>query len=528
MLKLFISDTDYTLDANLDTITAIIGLNRATSSAGLETSGLGVKVQGAAASFLKATYVDQCVFPPIVLDVKIITDCGTFLFKISPKDVSWCTDCTAEIDLDSATEEGVCYNRLDNEPLVNDSFWQYLIDTKKWDVTPYQRDVTVFTMILAKTVNHLTVIPQLLLPKSLRSRLKWGLFGSGRWHASFNVLDTLKYYANRCDRTFRSSILESDPYSKLSLLPAPSAKGGWWDEQAVPIVEAFDIYTPTWSVKDLMDNLGKLFWAEWRISRTEIIIEQKDYFINNALNLGELKALNDYCVLPYVHNCKSRSFEYTRDALDDAGDSDMSLYNHYHDFDFDNIALTEACKNVSDSSIAVNSASKGVGGLVKRLRGPGLNQLGEFIVFSHLGMLLSKHRSSQPKFFIADHIFNNPGGHRIVIQDQVSTGGSGLLAVAESLANPDLSFDPDRAGNLYERFHFKQDPANEFLPCQTVASIEVCFDCDLLNTMRDAFADGRTVYFTSVYGNMYFTESDVQLGENESITISNVEIYANS
>jgi len=527
MLKFFINNIDYTLDAELETVEAIIGLNRSTTSAGLETTGLAIKLKNDAAALLRTMYIDQCEFPPIVLDATIETDCGSFFFKIAPKDVEWCTDCTAEVDLDSATEEGICFNRLDNEPVVNDDFWQHLIDTKKWDVTPYQRDVSLLGLILAKSINYITFLPQLLLPKAVRTHLRWGLYGSGRFHASFGVLDTMKYYAQRCDRTFRSSILESDPYNKLSILPAPASKGGWFDEQNAPIVEAFDIYTMTWSVKELLDNLGLLFWGEFRLTNTELILEQKDYYIANAVNLGELNPLNDYCVKPYVHNCASRSFEYSRDALDDAGDSDMSLYNYFHKFDFDNVALTEPCKNTVGSSIAVNSSSPSVDSIVLRLRNEGTGELRGFELFTRKGMLLAKHRAALPKFFISRQVGINPGGFRIVIQDSRNYGGRGFLQVPKEIANPDLSFDPEVEGNLYDRFHFKQDPANGFLPCKTVDSIDVCFDCDIVTAMRAAFVNGSTCYFTSEHGNMYFTEANVSIGENDRVTINDIEIYPN-
>jgi hypothetical protein len=242
--------------------------------------------------------------------------------------------------------------------------------------------------------------------------------------------------------------------------------------------------------------------------------------LEDAVNLGELNPIENICLTPIDNKCAKLNLGYALDYVDQAGDSERDLYNHTEDYQINNRALSEVCKVPIPTSVAVNTTGRSRNDFVRYNRGPGNIQLVDIWDFLHKELLLSNHRSALPKFMInsPEAESTNTKFGNFLIMDQIDHNGF-------SLPNPQLSFNREVPGNLYDRFHYKRNPANGYQHCLEIENLEICFDEAVLANMRAAFAAGKTVYFTSEFGNMYFTSAEVFFGVGQRIRLNNIKIY---
>lgn len=522
MIRLIIDGTDQTENSDLSSVSTIIGLNTSTETFNLESSGLSINLRNEAAQQIKELFIDDCPWPPNVINASIITDYGNFEFTILPFNVSWCDDCTATIILSNANNEELCYNRFNNTPVLNDDLWEYMITKNKWKLVPYSNDTTVFALAAIQLLNIITLLPNLLIwNKEVKLVQQWSLYSTGRWHAALKVTDILEYYAEKCGRVFRSTILQSDPYNRMYVLPAANAPGAFYLKGTRDMtLERSDKYNMgELTVVNFLDILNDLFFAEWRINATEVILEPAEIIKDSAVNVGVLDARERICIDPIKYNCAKASFTYALDYTDAAGDVERDAYVYTHDYQIDNRALTELCKVSIPFSVATNTRGRHAVDGVSAFREPGAAPLGEFNDFMGIELALSKNASALPKLLINRQFEEDSQAY--LIQERYKVPGTDN----QYISNPQISFDPEVPGNLYDYRHYKRDPSEGVLPCKEIQSIEVCFSQTLLSAMRTAFAAGKTCYVTSDYGNLYFTSAEVVFGIGQRIVLQNIKIY---
>ena len=518
MIKLFIDGVDHTINTDLETVSTIIGLNTSTESFNLETSGLTLNLRGDAAKLMKDLYIN-CQYPPVVTPVRLTTNYGDFNFSLLPGNVTWCNDCTASILLTGGNNEELCFNRLNNTNVLNDGFWNYVIDQKKFRITVTSKDISAFNAVGIRVLQFVHIFANIFLPGPVKARSNFALYGTGRWHPAIKVTDILQYYANQCGKVFKSTILQNDPFNRLYILPAIADPGKWYHDFNLELKNT-DRYAIEYTLVEFLDILKDLFYADWRINENEIILYPSERILEDAVNLGEINPIENICITPIDNNCAKLSLNYALDYVDDAGDSERDLYLHVEDYQINNRALSEICKIDIPASIAVNTSGKSRNDFVRSERSPGNENLIDLWDFLHKELLLSNHRSALPKFLINSIEAENTNTRfgNFLIQDQIDYDGF-------KLPNPQLSFNREVPGNLYDRFHYKRNPANGYQHCLEIESLDICFDGEILSNMRAAFAAGKTVYFTSEFGNMYFTSAEVFFGVGQRIKLNNIKIY---
>jgi len=421
--------------------------------------------------------------------------------------------------LTSDSNEEICFNRLNNTKVLNDGFWNYLIAQNKFRHTVVSRDISSFNAVAINVLGIIHIINNIFLPGPVKVRSNFALYGTGRWVPAIKITDILEYYANQCGKVFKSTILQNDPFNRMYIIPAVAEPPKWFGEFNLILPET-DIFSIDYTLVEFLNILSDLFYADWRISETELIIEPKDRILQDAVNVGKLNPLEQICLTPINHNCAKTSYTYSQDFVDQAGDSERDLYLHTEDYQLNNRALSELCDIPIPTSIAVNTSGRSRNEFVRFNRAPGNIQLIDISDFLHRELLLSNYRSAQPKFIINSTFAENTEAKfgRFIIMDQIDFNGY-------KLPNPQLSFNPDIPGNLYDRFQYKRNPANGYYHKFELPSLNICFSANILNNMREAFADGKTAYLTSNYGNMYFTNAEIFFGDRQRIQLNNVKIY---
>lgn len=519
MIKLFIDGKEFTDNANLDSISTIIGLNKSNDAFNLETSGLSIELDGPAAQFIKETYIDNCLYPSDIKKVIIMTDAGDFNFNLLPNNATWCNNCTASILLSSDNDEELCYNRLKLTKVLNDDFWNYLIGQKKYRIAVTSQDISTFNAIAIDVINIISIIGNLLLPAPIRNVAQYALWGTGRWNPVIKINTILEYYAKQCGRTFKSTILQNDPFNRMYILPAVNEPGKFFGQFDLSLDDT-DKYRIDMTVEEFLNVLGDLFYADWRITPTEIVLYPKERILESAVNVGELNPIEQVCLTPINNNCGKLELTYNLDYVDNAGDSEFDLFNHIEDFNLNNRALSEICKVSIPTSVAINTSGRSANKFVRFKRAPGNNSLIDLWDFLHKELLLSNNRSGSPKFMINSEFAENNTAiiGNTFLQDTIDYKGF-------KVPNYQLSFNRDIPDNLYDRIHYKRNPANGYLHCLEEENLTVCFDTTIIENMRIAFAAGNTAYFTSEYGNIYFTEAEVIIGTNQRIILNNIKIY---
>lgn len=515
-LRLTIDGTDFSADSNLESITANIGLNLSNESFNLETSGSTIDLRGAAAQFIKDTYIN-CNYPPTVLPAIVDTPYGKFNFSLLPKDVNWCCDGTASILLASGNSEELCFNRLNNTKLLGpgDEFWNYVLDNLKFKKALYSRDTTALNMALVQAVNIVSQLPNLFLSKDVRQVQAYQMYGTGRYHLVLSVNDILQFHADKCGRTFKSTILQTDPYNRMFLLPAANDQGFYFKIQGDIPLRGTDRYSVDMTVVEFLNWLGEIFYADWRINSNEVFLEPKEKLRAEAVNVGTFNPLDLYCFRPADHNCAKFSAEYRIDFLEQAGDSERDLYNHIEDYQINNRALSEFCELDLPFSPGINTRGRSANTIVSNTRSitnPSLTPIG-FALGQELA--LSEGKSALPKLLINQAGFE---GVDLFLSERIDFEGA-------SLANPSMSFNRRVPGNLYDSYQYKRNPANGLLHCLEGGDIPICFDGTLLENMRNAFADGKAAYLESDFGNIVFNSASVTLGAGSQITINDTKIY---
>ncbi len=363
--KLYINGDDVSKDVTdgLKTLTIDIGLNTTTKTVGKVLSNQ-IEVKGNTYTYLKDLFFKKCDSWQNTVRSKFRTRiCGGLSIdtEIDSKGMNWCPD-KERIDfvLKSAEQSGECYTRLDSELIGSNGFAEkydfpvvYFVDQPNWIqwtlwilTIPIRGLFLKIDLALKFLCGAINVVRNILgrgdldcnniLTGALFEDFDTWITGTGRWTVSPLIRDMIEYQAANCNLKFRSSILNNSasPYYNLSLFCLTGGEYGDSDGVKPSKVNNFEIFKanePIYTTIQLLDELGQVFNADYRIIGNELIFERYDYFDKQAT----IKLLNtkDYCLddpicisWDNLDDCAYGDYAYTDDPYDAEGNSVKKIY----------------------------------------------------------------------------------------------------------------------------------------------------------------------------------------------------------
>lgn len=284
MNTLTINGTDYTsVTSGLDGIKVTFALNKGNRSTMYTASGI-FKVHS---SGLEPLMLDVSLNWTAILNIdgKI-----NLTFDVNARNVRVCEDgCSYEISVQEITEDRISYEKLARSIISDEDGMRNLILAGASGKMNYCFEVDWLGYVLAyvywtvaAVVNVIAAIVDLFTDEPTLKAIQWYVIGCYKYHYPLNVNTTCKYWAEKCDLTWQSSILSGNDHKNLYFLEGLGFTGYSRRKPTPPLTNINNDYIVNLTVPQLLDQLARVFNADYRIINGNLVFERKDWFPDNA------------------------------------------------------------------------------------------------------------------------------------------------------------------------------------------------------------------------------------------------------
>ena len=266
------------------------------------------------AEYKAIVYVDQLDPLEMTVSGRNLSDCG----------------CTAELALQTNTENKIAYEKIARTIISEGAFWPQMAAINGVAKVPYCNEpnmVGYLLLVLYVFFRPFTVIVggiiSLVSDVSFDDLGNWFL-GCSKYHFAANLNKAIKYKADQTGLGWSSSILQNK-FADLHVLDAYGFEGlnKYVNNQPTYSTQ----YIINYTAPQMLDLLRDVFNADYRIIDGVLYFERKDYFPQIATQIS-FTEIEEYCVeLDPDLLWNSIRFDYTGDAMDETSQQVHSRYN---------------------------------------------------------------------------------------------------------------------------------------------------------------------------------------------------------
>lgn len=434
MNTLLINGTDYTsLTSGLDDVKVTFALNKGNRTTMYSASGI-FRIYG---GDLDQLMLDVSLNWPAVLE---IDDKIELNFDINARNVRVCEDgCTYEVNIQEITSDRISYEKLARSIISDDDAIRDLVLAGASGKMNYCFEVDWLGYVLAyvywtvaAVVNVIAAIIDIFTGEPTLKAIQWYVIGCYKYHYPLNINQTCKFWAEKCNLTWQSSILSGNSHKNLYFLEGLGFTGYSRRKPTPALANINRDYIVNLTVPQLLDQLSLVFNADYRIIDGTLVFERKDWFPDNA---EELKGYIDgsYCVVADPDQLVTNiNYQWAFDPMDAMSVKVGKVYSARIDLNPDEWKSLRGNRDVLPR-ISVGSYNYDQFGDddLRKFRWDIQNH-GGVIQFEH-NPVIGAGQTSEVRIF---HLNKDSGGHLNPIPKQIPTGSSSypIYAYDETLA----------------------------------------------------------------------------------------------
>lgn len=365
MTKLFINGKDVTDYAEgLQDLSVSFVLNESNRTVSYAASAT-ITLHGAGYNVVKPLMSDWSQEYKAVVYVE---DLQPLEMTVSGRNLNDC-GCTAELALQTNTENKIAYEKIARTIISDGAFWPVLAGQGGVAKIPYCNEPNFLSyVILSFYILFRPLIGFIQLVISLFTDISFDDFGNivlgcSKYHFAANINKSIKYKTDQAGIGWSSDILQVQ-FKDLHLLDAYGYEGRSKYENNQPTFDTS--YVLNYTAPQILDLLREVFNADYRIIDGVLYFERKDWFAAHAYRI-EYTEIEDYCVELYSEMLyNSIRFDYSGDAMDETAQQVHRRYNGRKDLNPSNWPTLKEARQISPKFSTSRFVSDGYGDQVVR------------------------------------------------------------------------------------------------------------------------------------------------------------------